>query len=109
MSLSAIGRLRQRVSAGDRRAPVRCGPRLEALEDRTLMSVSLVKDINTAPQSSSPNGFTDVNGVMFFHAYDPVHGQELWKTDGTTAGTTLVKEITPGWAGATARPRARRW
>jgi ELWxxDGT repeat protein len=73
---------------------------LEALEDRTLPSVSLVKDINTAPQSSSPNSFTDANGVMFFHAYDPVHGQELWKTDGTAAGTTLVKEITPGWAGS---------
>src|SRR6516225_261403 len=102
MSFSMIGRLRKHIPAGDRRAPGRCGPRLEALEDRTLPSVSLVKDINTAPQSSSPNSFTDANGVMFFHAYDPVHGQELWKTDGTAAGTTLVTDIYPGWQGSVA-------
>jgi ELWxxDGT repeat protein len=101
MSLSAIGRrLRKRASAGYRRAAGRVSPRIEALEDRTLPSVSIVKDLNTAPQSSSPNALIDVNGTMFLRAYDPVRGQELWKTDGTAAGTTLVKDIMPGWAGS---------
>ncbi len=33
---------------------------------------------------------------MFFSAADDIHGQELWKSNGTNAGTVLVKDITPG-------------
>src|SRR5579871_1300263 len=76
--------------------PPRPAPRLESLEDRTLPSVSMVKDLNTAPQSSRPGDFVQAGGTMFFLAYDPTHGRELWKTDGTAAGTTLVKDVFPG-------------
>lgn len=33
---------------------------------------------------------------LFFSAYDSLHGRELWCTDGTTAGTFMVKDINPG-------------
>ena len=45
---------------------------------------------------SDPSGVVDVGGTAFFTANDGIHGEELWKTDGTEAGTVLVKNITPG-------------
>jgi ELWxxDGT repeat protein len=58
----------------------------------------MVKDIHPNG-SSAPESLTDVNGTLFFIANDGTHGRELWKTDGTEAGTVLVRDINPG-AGA---------
>jgi ELWxxDGT repeat protein len=35
--------------------------------------------------------FANANGNLFFNAEDGVNGSELWKSDGTMAGTVLVK------------------
>jgi ELWxxDGT repeat protein len=37
---------------------------------------------------------------LFFSAPDNMHGRELWVTDGTSAGTHIVKDINPGIAGS---------
>src|SRR5262249_46283880 len=37
--------------------------------------------------------FYNWNGAIYFVANDGVHGQQLWKTDGTTAGTLLLKTV----------------
>ena len=37
-----------------------------------------------------------MNGTLFFTANDGTNGRELWKSDGTAAGTVLVKDIQPG-------------
>ena len=41
-----------------------------------------------------------MNGTLFFAANDGMHGVELWKSDGTAAGTVLVKDINPGSGGS---------
>jgi len=54
----------------------------------------LVKDINPTG-SSFPTGLTQVGNKVFFAADDGIHGNELWVSDGTTAGTKMVKNIRP--------------
>jgi ELWxxDGT repeat protein len=44
--------------------------------------------------------FVEVDGRVFFAASDPAHGEELWATDGTSEGTLLVRDITPGAFGS---------
>lgn len=71
------------------------------VSDGTGGGTVLLKDI--APPSSDypygdsrPSGLTAFGDEVLFVADDDAHGRELWKTDGTTAGTTLVKDIKPG-------------
>lgn len=70
--------------------------------DGTIEGTGMVKDIRPGyyfgedPIGSGPSDFTNVNGTLFFTAYHPDYGRELWKTDGTEAGTVLVKDIAPG-------------
>lgn len=54
------------------------------------------------PNSSNPRNFTNVNGTLFFTANDGTHGEEVWKSDGKSSGTVLVKDINiypgdPSW------------
>ena len=56
----------------------------------------MLKDIYPGSSSSSLAYFTDINGTLFFRAQDATNGQELWKSDGTSAGTTMLKDIRTG-------------
>lgn len=63
--------------------------------------LKLLKNIN--PTGNGTVSFQEiegywakVNNVLYFTADDGVHGRELWKTDGTAAGTKMLKDINPG-------------
>ena len=42
--------------------------------------------------------FVEQNGDIFFFANDGVHGSEMWTSDGTVAGTTMVVDLNQGSA-----------
>jgi ELWxxDGT repeat protein len=55
-----------------------------------------VADVLAGPGSSAPADLTAAGGLLFFTATTPPFGRELWRTDGTTAGTVLVADLLPG-------------
>lgn len=67
----------------------------------TLAGTTQVKDIYPGPMAGTPNSslpsqFIKMGDKLFFTANDGVNGRELWSTDGTLAGTQLLKDIAPG-------------
>ena len=77
-------------------------PRLEELNERCVPAQTAIQvaDIYVGSAasgpSSSPANLTNANGTLYFTATDGKNGVELWKSDGTDAGTVLVKDIRAG-------------
>ncbi|PQJ33804.1 hypothetical protein BSZ35_03585 [Salinibacter sp. 10B] len=62
--------------------------------EAAIAQTELVKDINPgAAYDSNPQEPVDLNGRLFFTAKDNTHGFEPWISDGTEAGTKLVKDV----------------
>jgi ELWxxDGT repeat protein len=59
-------------------------------------SVTLLKDINPFNSHSSPGSFRVFNNEVYFEAVTEANGRELWKTNGTSEGTVMVKDIYEG-------------
>ena len=77
------------------------------ISDGTTAGTVLLKDINpnldipSPPGTgggigSAPRGMTVYSNLVWFSASDGTNGTELWSTDGTTAGTNLFLDISPG-------------
>src|SRR5262249_9160115 len=61
---------------------------------------TLVNDLHPGSDGSDPSYLTAVGSTLFFQANDGSHGIELWKSNGSSTGTVLVKDIRPGSAAA---------
>jgi ELWxxDGT repeat protein len=73
--------------------------------DGTEPGTVVIKDINPGSGNSSDNiveSYIAYSGYLFFSANDGIHGAELWMSDGTNEGTTMIKDINEG--GNSSRP-----
>ncbi|MFP2932174.1 ELWxxDGT repeat protein [Pyxidicoccus sp. 3LG] len=64
----------------------------------------LVRDLRTGSEHDNffegPSFFVALGNTVLVSASDKVHGRELWRTDGTAAGTSLVLDLLPGTRGS---------
>jgi ELWxxDGT repeat protein len=74
--------------------------------DGTEAGTVMVKDIRTGvdedddPLSASPDDLIAFGSSLYFAADDGTNGEELWKSNGTEAGTVMVKDILTGPSGS---------
>ncbi|MEO6453490.1 MAG: ELWxxDGT repeat protein [Ginsengibacter sp.] len=66
----------------------------------THMVVNLGKDYGGILYSGSPQNLVVYNSKLYFNGWDSAHGSELFVTNGTAAGTQLVKDVIPGTDGS---------
>lgn len=76
--------------------------------DLTGASTQRVLDLAPGVTDASPQQLLSAGERLFFQAQDAPSGsgtgQELWVTDGTAAGTSLVVDLRPGIAGSSPVP-----
>ncbi len=88
-----------------RRVDDASGRLLPWVSDGTDAGTVPLADVELGADSFAPLGldrpaFVQFGDRVYFAASDPVHGEELWATDGTPAGTALVRDIAPGFLGS---------
>lgn len=63
----------------------------------------MLSNVNSLPFGANvviQGNLASLSGFFYFINDDAVTGSELWKSDGTPGGTTIVKDINPGTSGS---------
>ena len=69
----------------------------DGTEAGTVMVIDIFSGgVNGVKAGNNPEYFSVVGSTLYFVGNDGTHGFELWKTDGTDVGTTMVRDINPG-------------
>jgi ELWxxDGT repeat protein len=55
-----------------------------------------VARVADARQHRAVSSLLDVGGTLFFVTDDGAHGLEIWRSDGTAGGTSLVRDVYTG-------------
>jgi ELWxxDGT repeat protein len=71
-------------------------PMYHLLLGKSVTTIELVKEIDPGEMDAGPEDLYKWNGLLLFGTNDGVHGNEIWKSDGTEVGTVMVKDIHEG-------------
>ncbi|GMU66675.1 MAG: hypothetical protein AMXMBFR36_29490 [Acidobacteriota bacterium] len=107
---SAPGTVELTLANGD---PVPITGAIEALPDDSILvgdydgiygRLSRVDGVELVPLASwtdGPVGWLRASGdLAYFSTWEPIAGQELWASDGTSLGTGLMRDVEPGVEGS---------
>ena len=68
--------------------------------DGTTLGTVLLVETQDSPHSLTAAPLSPIDGHFFFNYSDPLHGDELYRTDGTIAGTQIAVDFNSGVVGS---------
>jgi ELWxxDGT repeat protein len=91
--------------------PLKCLPVIAVIAGTlAAQNLQLAVDVNRVaspfgsfPDAGTPDDFVVAGALAAFRATHPLSGNEVWVTDGTAAGTTLLRDVVPGVGSSTPR------
>lgn len=79
-------------------------PAAASADRLTVRGTQVFRSVVPNTPTQPGNEFAAFNGFLYFVANDDLHGNELWRTDGTNEGTALVSDIYPGLPNTNSNP-----